>query len=86
MPPQDSISPTPLNFGNQLLNVTRASQVVTVTNKGGSNLIINSISSAPSQVHLLITSPSRRFLRNSIRGALTFFLHDNVTSGLVRYS
>lgn len=48
-PPQATISPAALNFGNQLLNVTSMPQTVTVTNTGGSNLIINSISSAPSQ-------------------------------------
>lgn len=48
-PPQASISPASLNFGNQLINTPSASQLVTVTNTGGGNLVINSVTSSPSQ-------------------------------------
>ena len=48
-PPQASVSPTSLNFGNQLINTTSASQAVTVTNTGGSNLVVNSVTISPSQ-------------------------------------
>jgi hypothetical protein len=48
-PPQVSISPASLNFGNQVVSTTSASQTVTVTNTGGSNLAINSVTSSPSQ-------------------------------------
>jgi hypothetical protein len=48
-PPQVSISPASMNFGNQVVNTTSAPQTVTVTNTGGSNLAINSVTSSPSQ-------------------------------------
>jgi Abnormal spindle-like microcephaly-assoc'd, ASPM-SPD-2-Hydin/Transmembrane protein 131-like N-terminal len=48
-PPQVSISPASLNFGNQVINTTSPSQTVTVTNTGGSNLTINSVTDSPSQ-------------------------------------
>jgi hypothetical protein len=55
-PPQASISPTSLTFGNQIANTTSAPQTVTVTNTGGSNLVINSVTSSPSPFGL--TGPS----------------------------
>lgn len=48
-PPQASISPGSLNFGNQVVNTTSVPETVTVTNTGGSNLAINSVTSSPSQ-------------------------------------
>jgi hypothetical protein len=48
-PPQVTISPASLTFANQVVNTTSASQTLTVTNTGGSNLVINSISDSPSQ-------------------------------------
>src|SRR5215472_2761002 len=48
-PPQASVSPTSLTFGNQLINTASASQPVTVTNTGGSNLVVNSVTISPSQ-------------------------------------
>jgi hypothetical protein len=48
-PPQASISPASLSFGNQIANTTSAPQTVTVTNTGGSSLAINSVSSSASQ-------------------------------------
>lgn len=55
-PPQVSISPTSLNFGNQVANTSSAPQTVTVTNAGGTNLVISSVTSSPSQFAL--TGPS----------------------------
>jgi hypothetical protein len=48
-PPQASVSPASLSFGNQLVNTASAPQPVTVTNTGGSNLVINSVTISPSQ-------------------------------------
>ena len=48
-PPQASPSPTSLSFGNQLINTISVSQTVTLTNTGGSNLVINGVSSSLSQ-------------------------------------
>jgi hypothetical protein len=55
-PPQASVSPASLNFGNQVANTTSAPQPVTVTNTGGSNLVINSVTSSASQ--FAFTGPS----------------------------
>jgi Transmembrane protein 131-like N-terminal/Abnormal spindle-like microcephaly-assoc'd, ASPM-SPD-2-Hydin len=55
-PPQAAISPTSLNFGNQVANTTSAPQTLTVTNTGGSNLVINSVTSSSSQ--FAFTGPS----------------------------
>ena len=55
-PPQVSISPASLSFGNQLINTTSASQSVTVSNTGGSNLVVNSANISPSQ--FVFTGPS----------------------------
>src|SRR5262249_1109651 len=51
-----SISPASLSFANQVVNTTSAPQTVTVTNSGGSNLVINSVTISPSQFAL--TGPS----------------------------
>ena len=48
-PPVARINPMSLAFGTQLQNATSSPQTVTVTNTGGSNLLINSVISAPSQ-------------------------------------
>jgi len=55
-PPQVSISPASLSFGNQLINTTSAAQSVTVSNTGGSNLVISSATISPSQ--FVFTGPS----------------------------
>src|SRR5262249_37702838 len=51
-----SISPASLSFGNQLINTTSAPQSVTVSNTGGSNLVISSVTISPSQ--FVFTGPS----------------------------
>ncbi|HWZ46051.1 MAG TPA: choice-of-anchor D domain-containing protein [Candidatus Saccharimonadales bacterium] len=55
-PPQVNMSPASLAFGAQALNITSVAQAVTVTNTGGSNLLINGVTSAPSQ--FTVSGPS----------------------------
>ena len=51
-PPQISISPASLSFTNQVVNTTSAPQTLMVSNSGGSNLIINSVTTTPTQFAL----------------------------------
>jgi hypothetical protein len=57
-PPQASVSPASLNFGNQLINTASTPQSATVTNTGGSNLVINSVTISPSQFSFVGPSPT----------------------------
>ncbi len=57
-PPQVSISPASLSFGNQVINTSSLPRTVTVTNTGGSNLVINSATSSPSQFGLTGVTPT----------------------------
>jgi hypothetical protein len=57
-PPQATISPTSLAFGNQVINTTTTPQPVTVTNTGGSDLLVNSVTIAPAQFAFSGPSPT----------------------------
>jgi len=57
-PHQISISPVSLLFGNQVINTTSGPQAVTVTNTGGSDLVVNSLTVSPSQFAVSGANPT----------------------------
>ncbi|MDH4233108.1 MAG: choice-of-anchor D domain-containing protein, partial [Nitrospirota bacterium] len=58
--PKISVSPTTLSFGNQAVNVTSASQTVTISNTGTASLNVSGISNS-NATDFIVTAPATPF-------------------------